>query len=143
MNNIISHFATLVFVLFALYGCEVFDPCENQVCLNGGDCIDGDCICINGFTGEHCEIEPPQADCVVKNTSELCITNSSTVNKTYDIVLDGILIMTIAPGSTECRIVSAGQHDLNFYFTNTSTKACTTSQPILSQCGTHGYFCTG
>ncbi len=133
--------AFLAFSFVTSTGCT--DECDSQVCLNGGACVDGACICVNGYTGENCETAPPQADCVVNNTSELCITNSSTVNKTYDILLDGVRIMTIAPGQTKCETVAAGQHVLNFYYTNTSTKACTTSQPILPQCLTRSLNCSG
>ncbi len=31
-------------------------PCDAIVCLNGGDCVDGDCKCPPGFTGDRCEI---------------------------------------------------------------------------------------
>ena len=51
--NIILLFS-LVFVLFTVNGCKD-DPCENVVCLNGGACSDGTCICPSGYTGAHCE----------------------------------------------------------------------------------------
>lgn len=31
------------------------DPCDTITCLNGGTCVDGECLCPNGFTGERCE----------------------------------------------------------------------------------------
>lgn len=140
-SNLKFVFALLSILLLTLPACQV-DECENQACLNGGSCVDGSCICTNGFSGEHCEIAPTRPDCEVNNTAGLCLTNSSTTNKTYDIVLDGVLIMTLAPGQTECEIVAAGQHTISFYFTNTSTKACLTSYPILPQCSTKSYNCS-
>jgi len=34
-------------------GCS--DPCDSVNCLNGGVCNDGNCICLDGFTGEFCQ----------------------------------------------------------------------------------------
>lgn len=42
-----------LFIGVVLTGCV--DECKDQYCLNGGDCLKGDCICPNGFTGTHCE----------------------------------------------------------------------------------------
>jgi len=30
------------------------DPCAGVTCLNGGTCIDGSCLCPNGYTGDDC-----------------------------------------------------------------------------------------
>lgn len=66
---------TLFFVLFSLFlfSCEkddettngssnsngnnTFGPCENINCLNGGYCLDGNCQCPVGYTGQFCETE--------------------------------------------------------------------------------------
>ena len=34
-------------------GCE--QPCDGVNCLNDGTCVDGDCQCLPGSSGEHCE----------------------------------------------------------------------------------------
>lgn len=34
-----------------------YRPCENVYCLNGGSCLDGRCICPDGYEGESCEIK--------------------------------------------------------------------------------------
>ena len=31
------------------------DPCADVVCQNGGSCVDGTCICPEGYTGPNCE----------------------------------------------------------------------------------------
>jgi hypothetical protein len=36
-----------------LSGCA--DKCKDQYCLNGGDCLDGDCQCPSGYYGTHCQ----------------------------------------------------------------------------------------
>lgn len=46
----------LVFLAFA--ACKKEDKCENVICLNGGTCDNGTCICINGFSGQLCETAP-------------------------------------------------------------------------------------
>ena len=39
-------------------GTEPEDPCAGMVCQHGGSCVDGMCHCVNGYTGDYCEIEP-------------------------------------------------------------------------------------
>ena len=49
-------FLTLVIsvaVVGSISGCV--DKCKDQYCLNGGDCLDGDCECPTGYYGTHCE----------------------------------------------------------------------------------------
>jgi hypothetical protein len=55
-----SFFTLLIALLVASMGCkkEKIDKCETVVCLNGGICDDGTCICINGFSGQLCETAP-------------------------------------------------------------------------------------
>ncbi|MCS7085214.1 MAG: hypothetical protein RMM53_08350, partial [Bacteroidia bacterium] len=38
-------------------GCKK-DKCEGVTCLNGGSCADGKCNCVNGFSGDRCQIAP-------------------------------------------------------------------------------------
>ena len=33
-----------------------YKPCQNVICLNGGDCRDGKCKCAIGFEGAKCEV---------------------------------------------------------------------------------------
>lgn len=50
--------ATLALALATVSGCkEEVDPCLGVLCEHDGECIDGTCICADGFTGETCEIE--------------------------------------------------------------------------------------
>lgn len=45
----------LAFLLIA-FSCkkENADPCDNTVCLNGGHCVNGDCVCPEGYGGADC-----------------------------------------------------------------------------------------
>jgi hypothetical protein len=55
MKNII-YSLTLVILLCAV-SCQKqeSDRCTGIFCQNGGTCVDGDCQCINGFTGNRCQ----------------------------------------------------------------------------------------
>ena len=36
--------------------CDVeINNCEDNTCLNGGTCVDGSCVCLSKYTGQHCE----------------------------------------------------------------------------------------
>ena len=42
--------------LIILSSCNFFDPCFNVDCVYG-DCVNGKCDCIEGYTGSSCELE--------------------------------------------------------------------------------------
>ena len=42
--------------LAVISACNNQDACEDVNCLNGGVCVEGDCICPDGFSGPNCEI---------------------------------------------------------------------------------------
>ncbi len=56
MKKIIFFSALLLAFSMATSSCKK-DPCKDSYCLNGGACIDGDCKCPEGFSGEHCQTE--------------------------------------------------------------------------------------
>lgn len=44
------------------------DLCEGVSCVNGGNCLNGNCNCVNGYTGTNCEIAPnPCANVTCQN----------------------------------------------------------------------------
>lgn len=54
---ILLHLIVLSIVLLLVTGlssCKE-DKCDSQYCLNGGTCVEGDCKCPTGYSGEHCE----------------------------------------------------------------------------------------
>jgi len=46
------HFLLILMVSLAAVGCK--DACDEVVCFNGGVCVDGDCICAEGWAGPDC-----------------------------------------------------------------------------------------
>lgn len=83
--------------------------------------------------------------CELNQTGEIYFINKSNTNSTYDIIWDGAKLTTLAPGETSSTYsVSANiTHTLLFRFTNTSNDACTPSSPVIPQCQTFFYSCTG
>lgn len=75
-------FVTAVFSVTLFYSCKKKDikyndttlirPCENVVCLNGGACSDGQCICAVGFEGLKCESKWSDKFTAFYNTTNDC-----------------------------------------------------------------------
>lgn len=53
------------------------DNCENVVCQNGGQCVDGTCDCPSGFTGANCET-------AVNNNGNITINSPVQFSGTVD-----------------------------------------------------------
>lgn len=51
VNNISWALLISIFIV----GCNK-KPCDDILCLNNGECVDGTCICPDGFSGDRCEI---------------------------------------------------------------------------------------
>ena len=130
----------LLFLFFHFNAC-IIDPCIDKVCLNGGFCEDGSCVCVDGFTGTNCELLP-EDPCATNNTATFCMSNNSISYRTYDIILDGVRIMTLSPGQQDCIVVTAGFHNLRINFSNTNERACSDSAPRMAQCSVTSLVCS-
>lgn len=95
----------------------------------------------NGIT----PVTPEVPSCQTNNTAKVSFANRSLTNSTYTIVWDGATKDTLAPNETSTPFdVAAGvAHTLRFRFANTTTLACNDSSPVLAQCSTMTYNCTG
>jgi hypothetical protein len=139
------------FLFVNMTGC---DPCANINCLNGGACVDGTCSCPTGYSGPRCEKWNPCAtvdcknggkcnsaggcdcpagysgprceyrNCETKNQSLVIFKNTST-NKTYNVFLDGGLLITLRPGESSPQItVNAGNRKVEYVNKATGKVAC-------------------
>lgn len=118
--------------------------CDQIECLNGGVCINGDCLCPDDYYGTYCQNqEEPDPPCIVNDWAYIKFENQSTTGKTYDVVWDGSRIVTLSPGQSSDRFtVSAGSHTLVFKISNTGDNACNPSTPNLAQCSYVKHWCT-
>ncbi len=59
MTNKTKIIALCCILLLLQFACKKDNDklCGNYECLNGGDCINNECICEIGYTGEFCEME--------------------------------------------------------------------------------------
>jgi len=90
-----------------------YRPCENVYCLNGGSCLDGKCLCPDGYEGETCESKWNQRFIGNYNAYDDCYTGPGDF---YSVVISDVftspdeLILsnagTICPNSNLTAVVS-------------------------------------
>ncbi len=128
---------TVAFTTTTYLSCSK-DECEGVSCQHGGTCKSGKCVCPTGYSGVNCE----SRTCEVNSTALVQFSNRSA-NSTYSILWDGSIITTLSAGVTsELYTVAAGQHTLEFRYSNSSTSSCTPSTPNLAQCSSTVYWCS-
>lgn len=98
-------FAALFGILLTVQSCSD-DPCEETICLNGGQCDDGTCVCPTGWSGTYCET----------STSN---TNDSINGYTKDFVYDD----TISVG--DAVILGNGRSGYRMTYTGNGTDVVT------------------
>ncbi len=84
---------------------------------------------------------PPPPECERNRTAEITFRNGSS-RSTYDILLDGVRTAVIGPGQSATRTVAAGQHTVDFIFSNTRFLACNRATPNWAQCSSQFLTCS-
>lgn len=54
-NVLISAAITLLLFSLITYSACIKDHCGSNLCANGGLCVDGNCACVTGYEGAHCD----------------------------------------------------------------------------------------
>jgi hypothetical protein len=92
-----------------------------------------------------CESDPvspdPTPECERLGTAEVVFLNRSA-HSTYDVILDGSRIGSIAPNHSIMRVVAAGQHSHQFFFSNTGQPACSVAYPNVAACQRMTFSCS-
>lgn len=72
--------------------CNNQDACEDTDCQNGGICVEGDCICPDGFSGPNCEISSFENGVFVLNEGNFNGGNASLsfYNKNTSLMSNGV-----------------------------------------------------
>ena len=52
-----SLLASMVIAVMVFFNACTDDPCKDVNCLNGGNCVDGTCVCATGYEGTDCSTE--------------------------------------------------------------------------------------
>ncbi len=81
--------------------------------------------------------------CYVDYTANLSFTNGSTANRSYDVLLDGNAVTTLAPGRTSANFgVNAWVlHVVAFNYAGTDSAACPREIYTPSRCETKNFVC--
>ena len=54
------------------------DPCKDVTCLNGGECVEGDCVCAEGYEGTDCGTRETAKFAGSYNVSDVCSSGAYT-----------------------------------------------------------------
>lgn len=84
----------------------------------------------------------PLEPCERYYTANISVMNSASWTY-YDIIIDGAEVASsLAPGRYVNLEVAAGQHRIEFVFSNSPYLACNTIYPNLAICESTTYYCT-
>ncbi|VDH97456.1 leishmanolysin [Mytilus galloprovincialis] len=111
--------------------CE--DPCHDVTCQNGGNCSSGLCACVNGYTGQHCEINDPCHDVTCQNgglcLSGLCGCVNGFIGRRCEMMIPATTVKIIQTTQTSGQqTISSGQSVQSTLTGNQQTI------PALKQC---------
>lgn len=93
----INYFLILsISTILLFYGCSSKDSCNDLGCLNGGICVDGTCLCNEGYCGDFCEKTVNCEDEDIANNDD--VNNSCNFEDYY--VDAGTLLIELNDGTT-------------------------------------------
>lgn len=85
---------------------------------------------------------PTIPDCERYSTAAVVFQNRSNTGLTYDVVVDGTKLLTLAPNtSSNIVTLASGQHTILFKVTNTNLIACQGFTVNLAMCSEWTYWC--
>ena len=81
--------------------------------------------------------------CYVDYTAALNFTNRSATSRSYDVLLDGVSVATLAPGNTspDVAVHAWVLHVVAFNYAGTDSTACPREIYTPSRCETHNFVC--
>ena len=88
----------LIFLICSVFLQNCKDPCKDVTCVNG-NCLDGTCLCSEGYEGTNCDVETrakyygewsgvPDCDNETLPIQEITVTVSEGGSGIYDVVFD-------------------------------------------------------
>jgi hypothetical protein len=84
--------AGLAVVAFTFSSCTT-DPCKDVTCDNGGECVDGDCVCADGYEGTTCQTEQRAKFLGSFSVNEAC--NSGNYSYNSDVNTSSVSVSNI------------------------------------------------
>ena len=72
-------------------------------------------------------------DCNARGTGDIKFENHAS-HSTYDIIVDGSMVGSIAPGQSITQTENVGPHTILYRFSNTNQNACAESQESVIKC---------
>ncbi len=84
MRKIFFYVSMAMVTIFTSCG----DPCDDRNCMNDSTCVDGDCICLDGYSGIDCEVENRLSFIGVWDGQTMCDNGEPAVDGTVEITAD-------------------------------------------------------
>lgn len=105
MKLLLQKSAPIIFalILLTLNACK--DPCKDVACLNGGACVDGTCVCANGYTGTNCEVSPNPCENINCLNGGQCINGTCVCPAGYSGVLCENMAIATKVKVTNIRLI--------------------------------------
>lgn len=75
-------------------------------------------------------------------STAISVTNESVTNQTYEVIIDGVRVGALTPGSSDTFETTPGNHLVQINFAGGGV-ACTPSAPAVEECSTFGLTCRG